>query len=144
MSNETHYEIHTDIAFGDLELIDIGGMVDACEKPWFNQSLCTVNQSVVRIGVIEGEFHWHAHQEEDEFFYVLEGRLLIDTRIEGREETVTLEPRQGYLVPRAVVHRTRAPERTVMLMVEQDSVVPTGDPGIESEKACDRDTESDS
>jgi mannose-6-phosphate isomerase-like protein (cupin superfamily) len=131
MANETNYEIHTDIAVEGLELIDIGGMVDACEKPWFNQSLCTVNRSVVRIGVIEGAFHWHAHQEEDEFFYVLEGRLLIDTRIDGREETVTLKPRQGYLVPRAVVHRTRAPERTVMLMVEQDSVVPTGDPGVE-------------
>ena len=128
MDQETNYEIHTDIAFEGLELIDVGRIADECRKPWFNQSLCTINQSVVRIGIIQGKFHWHAHEKEDEFFYVLEGRLLIDIRIDDREETVALEPRQGYLVPRRVVHRTRAPVRTVMLMVEKASVVPTGDP----------------
>ena len=78
---------------------------------------------MVRLGVIEGEFHWHHHDEEDEFFFVLEGQLLID--LEG--ETVTLQPSQGYTVPRGVRHRTRAPRRTVMLMVEAASVTPTGD-----------------
>jgi mannose-6-phosphate isomerase-like protein (cupin superfamily) len=86
-----------------------------------------VNESVVRLGVIQGEFHWHQHEKEDEFFYVVEGRLLID--LEGR--TVELGPGQGFVIPKGVVHRTRAPERTVILMVETAGIVPTGDPETE-------------
>jgi mannose-6-phosphate isomerase-like protein (cupin superfamily) len=78
---------------------------------------------VVRVGVIQGEYHWHKHDNEDEFFYVLDGRLIID--LEGR--TVELEPRQGFVVPKGVLHRTRSPERTVILMVENAGIVPTGD-----------------
>ncbi len=84
---------------------------------------------MVRLGVMQGEFHWHHHDEEDEFFYVVEGRFLIDLQEEGR--TVELTPRQGFSVPRGVVHRTRAPERTVILMFESAGVVPTGDGGNE-------------
>jgi mannose-6-phosphate isomerase-like protein (cupin superfamily) len=83
-----------------------------------------VNDSVVRLGVVRGEYHWHQHDKEDEFFYVVEGRLLID--LKGR--TIELGERQGYVVPKGVVHRTRAPERTVILMVETAGIVPTGDP----------------
>jgi mannose-6-phosphate isomerase-like protein (cupin superfamily) len=79
---------------------------------------------VARLGILEGDFHWHRHEAEDELFVVLEGRLLID--LEG-ERTVTLEPHQGFVVPRGVVHRTRAPVRTAVLMVEPAGVVPTGD-----------------
>src|SRR5580692_2422659 len=108
------YETRLNILQGPLEVIDEKALSDACEFKWFNQTLCKVNDSVVRLGVIEGEYHWHKHDEDDEFFYVLEGQLLID--LEGR--TVELAPRQGYVVPKGVVHRTRAPQRTVILMVE--------------------------
>jgi mannose-6-phosphate isomerase-like protein (cupin superfamily) len=117
------YDIHTDVKFGPLEVIEAGKLVDACKEPWWNQSLCTVNESVARIGVFHGEFHWHKHDNEDELFFVLEGTLLLD--LEGR--TVELGPRQGMVVPRGVLHRTRAQNRTVVLMVEPASVVPTGD-----------------
>jgi mannose-6-phosphate isomerase-like protein (cupin superfamily) len=117
------YDIQLDDKFGSLTLIDLPAEI-AANEPWFNQTLTTVNDSVVRLGIIEGEFHWHKHDEEDEFFLVLEGQLLID--IEDAE-TVTLDPHQGYTVPRGVVHRTRAPERTAILMVEPAGVVPTGD-----------------
>jgi mannose-6-phosphate isomerase-like protein (cupin superfamily) len=117
------YDIHTDDKYGSLSLIDIPAEI-AAHEPWFNQTLTTVNDSVVRLGIIEGDFHWHKHDDEDEFFLVLEGTLLID--LEGRD-TVTLRPHQGYTVPRGVVHRTRAPERTSILMVEPAGVVPTGD-----------------
>jgi mannose-6-phosphate isomerase-like protein (cupin superfamily) len=83
-----------------------------------------VNGAVVRLGILQGDFHWHKHDEQDEFFLVLEGRLLID--LEGRE-TVSLDRHQGYTVPRGVVHRTRAPQRAAILMVEAAGVVPTGD-----------------
>ena len=117
------YAIHTDVKFGPLELVDAGQLADACPDPWWNQTLCKVNESVARLGVFQGEFHWHKHDLEDEFFFVLEGKLLLD--LEGR--TVELGPRQGMLVPRGVVHRTRAPQRTVVLMIEAATVNATGD-----------------
>jgi mannose-6-phosphate isomerase-like protein (cupin superfamily) len=117
------YDIHTDVKYAPLDLVDAGALADACPERWWNQTLCRVNDSVVRLGVFEGEFHWHKHDREDEFFYVVEGRLLLD--LEGR--TVALEPRQGLVVPKGVLHRTRAPTRTVVLMVEAATVVPTGD-----------------
>jgi mannose-6-phosphate isomerase-like protein (cupin superfamily) len=106
-----------------MELIDVAAEA-AANEPWFNQTLTTVNDSVVRLGVIEGEFHWHKHDDTDEFFLVLEGELLID--FEDRD-TVLLKPHQALTVPRGLVHRTRAPVRTTILMVEAAGVAPTGD-----------------
>ena len=117
------YEIHMEPRHGPLELIAAGRLADACAAPWWNQTLCRVNDSLVRLGVFLGEFHWHKHDREDEYFQVLEGRLFVD--LEGR--TVELGPRQAVLVPKGIMHRTRAPERTVVLMIEAATVVPTGD-----------------
>ena len=116
------YETRLNILHQPLEVIDVKALADACEFKWFNQTLCKVNESVVRAAVIEGEYHWHKHDEDDEFFFVVEGTLLID--LEG--STVELSPRQGFVVPRGVVHRTRAPQRTVILMVENAGIIPTG------------------
>ena len=123
MESKTEYLISTDVKFGPLEPIDVAELERACEHDWFNQTLCQVNDSVVRLGVLKGEFHWHRHAKEDEFFYVVKGRLLID--LEGR--TMELSSNQGTLVPKGVIHRTRASERTVVLMVEAATVCPTGD-----------------
>src|SRR5262245_37131609 len=123
MAPETHYSINTDVKFGPLELVDVTALAAACTEPWFNQTLCRVNDSVVRVGILQGEFHWHKHDAEDEFFYVVEGRFLID--LEGR--SVELGPGQGFMVPRGVMHCTRAPERSVVLMIEPATVKPTGD-----------------
>jgi mannose-6-phosphate isomerase-like protein (cupin superfamily) len=116
------YETRLNILHQPLEVIDEKALTDACAFKWYNQTLCQVNGSVVRLGVVQGEYHWHKHDADDEFFYVVEGQLLID--LEGR--TVALNPRQGFVVPKGVMHRTRALERTVMLMVENDAIVPTG------------------
>jgi mannose-6-phosphate isomerase-like protein (cupin superfamily) len=119
------YSINLDRAFDPLELVDVGALAGAVEEQWFNQTLVGVNGCVVRLGVMQGEFHWHRHDEEDEFFYVVDGRFLID--LEEEDRTVELLSKQGFMVPKGVVHRTRAPERTVILMVEGAGVVPTGD-----------------
>ena len=116
------YETRLNLLHGPLEVIDIHAIEDARNFKWFNQTLCKVNDSVVRAGIIEGEYHWHKHDEDDEFFFVVEGRLLID--LEGR--TVELRPGQGFVVARTLMHRTRAPERTVILMVENAGIIPTG------------------
>ena len=123
MDQDFDYNINLDIKYGPLELVDIPKVVAENKEQWYNQTLCEVNDSVVRIGIIHGEFHWHKHDEEDEFFYVVEGKLLID--LEDRE--IKLLPKQGFVVPKGVLHRTRAPEKTVILMVESKGVIPTGD-----------------
>ncbi len=117
------YTTHLNVYYGPLQIVDVPTLVAACTDSWYNQTLCKVNDSVVRLGVVQGEYHWHKHDDEDEFFYVVEGRFLID--LEGR--TVELGPGQGFVVPKAVMHRPRAPERTVILMVEGEGIVPTGD-----------------
>jgi mannose-6-phosphate isomerase-like protein (cupin superfamily) len=116
------YETRLNILHQPLEIIDEKALADACEYKWFNQTLCKVNESVVRVGIIEGEYHWHKHDNDDEFFYVVEGKLLIDLE----DRTVELSPRQGMVVPKGIVHRTRAPQRTVILMVENAGIIPTG------------------
>ena len=117
------YVTHLNVLYKPLELVDVPALVAACTDRWYNQTLCRVNDSVVRLGVVEGEYHWHKHDDEDEFFYVVEGQFLID--LEGR--TVELSPGQGFVVPKGIMHRPRAPERTVILMVEGAGIMPTGD-----------------
>jgi len=118
------YDTHLDVLNGPLEVIDVPALAATVTHPWFNQTLCKVNDSVVRVGIVKGEYHWHKHDEDDEFFWVVEGELLIDLEA---DKNVTLKPGQGYVVPKGVVHRTRAPERTIILMVENAGIVPTGD-----------------
>jgi mannose-6-phosphate isomerase-like protein (cupin superfamily) len=118
------YVTNLNVLHGALEVVDVRALAGAVTDRWWNQTLCRVNDSVVRLGVVEGEYHWHKHDDEDEFFYVVEGRLRID--LEGR--TVDLAPGQGFVVPKGVPHRPRAAERTVILMVEGEGIVPTGDP----------------
>ena len=124
MSNPDDFPYITklDIKYRPLELIPEKEFSDAITDKWFNQTLCAVNESVVRIGIVEGEYHWHKHDDDDEFFYVVEGELLIDLE----DRTIDLLPRQGVVIPKGVMHRPRAPKRTVMLMVETSGIIPTG------------------
>jgi mannose-6-phosphate isomerase-like protein (cupin superfamily) len=117
------YTTHLNVLYNALELVDVRGLAAACTDRWYNQTLCRVNDSVVRLGVVEGEYHWHKHDEEDEFFYVVAGHFVID--LEGR--TVELGQGQGFVVPKGVMHRPRAPGRTVIMMVEGAGIIPTGD-----------------
>jgi mannose-6-phosphate isomerase-like protein (cupin superfamily) len=125
------YATHLDVLVPPLTRIELDPLVAGVRDSWYNQTLCRVNDSVVRVGVMQGEYHWHKHDRDDEFFFVLEGRFLID--LEPAEDSTTprrvveLRPREGFVVPRGVVHRTRAPERSVILMVETADIVPTGD-----------------
>jgi len=123
MSSKTNYNINTNVRFNPLEVIDVQEIVESCEEKWFNQTLCRVNDCVVRLGILQGEFHWHKHDDEEEFFYVVEGLLHLDLE----DQTVKLIPKQGFTIPRGVIHRTRAPQRTVILMIEGSTVTPTGD-----------------
>ncbi len=123
MNDNNKYSIDLEIKYKPLEIIDISRLIEECNKKWQNLSLCNVNDSVVRLAVIEGEFHWHKHEKEDEFFFVIEGLLLIDLE----EKLIELKPKQGFTVPKGVMHRTRAPSRTSVLLIEKSTIKPTGD-----------------
>jgi mannose-6-phosphate isomerase-like protein (cupin superfamily) len=123
MQNDFPYDTRLDVKFNHLELIDVPAIVKANQHKWFNQTLTQVNNSVVRVAIVEGEYHWHKHDNDDEFFFVLDGQLLIDLE----DKTITLNPWEGFTITKGILHRTRALEKTVMLMVETSDIVPTGD-----------------
>jgi len=116
------YKTHLNILHGPLEVIDVAGLAAACTDQWYNQTLSKVDESVVRLGVVQGEYHWHKHENEDEFFYVISGQFLIDLE----DRVIDLTPGKAVVIPKGVMHRPRAPQRTVILMVERAGIVPTG------------------
>jgi dTDP-4-dehydrorhamnose 3,5-epimerase-like enzyme len=122
-TQEYSYATFLNVLFPSLQVVDVPSLVAACSDRWYNQTLCQVNGSVVRLGVMQGEYHWHKHDNDDEFFFVLEGRFIIDLE----EKSVELTKQQGFVVPKGIVHRTRAPERAIILMVETATIIPTGD-----------------
>ena len=123
MEKQFDYVTNLDIKYDHLQRIDVPQMINECKDKWFNQTLTQVNESVVRLGIVEGEYHWHKHDNDDEFFFVLEGQLLIDLE----DQTIELNPQQGVTITKGVMHRPRAPKKTVMLMVETSAIQPTGD-----------------
>jgi mannose-6-phosphate isomerase-like protein (cupin superfamily) len=123
MAEQYNYVTKLDVRFKHFDLIDIPAIVKETKDKWYNETLTKVNDSVVRIGIVQGEYHWHKHDKDDEFFFVLQGKLFVDLE----DRTIELNPNQGVSVSKGVVHRTRAPEKTVMLMVETSTIQPTGD-----------------
>ena len=117
------YVIHMDARYQPLDVVDVPALVDACTDKWYNQTLCKVNDSLARLGIMQGEYHWHKHDNDDEFFFVLEGEFIIDLE----DKSVTLGRQQGLMVPKGVMHRPRSPEKSVVLMFETAEIVPTRD-----------------
>jgi len=113
------YATHLNVLQGPLEVIDVPELVEAVKDRWYNQTLCQVNNSSSWSCLCQ----WYKHDHDDEFFYAVEGKFLIDLE----DRTVELTSGQGFVVPKGIVHRTRAPERCVILMVENAGIVPTGD-----------------
>lgn len=123
MNARPKYAINLEPRFQTMEPFDLGPLVAAARDKWYNQTLCWVNDAAVRLGVLEGEFHWHKHVEQDEFFYVVDGELSIE--LDG--QVVRLGPKHGFTVAKGAMHRPIAAWRTVVLMVERADVQPTGD-----------------
>ena len=88
MGKQFDYVTKLDVKLNHLERMDIPQMVADCKDKWFNQTLTQVNDSVVRLGIVEGEYYWHKHDNDDEFFFVLQGQWLIDLD----DQTIELNP----------------------------------------------------
>jgi mannose-6-phosphate isomerase-like protein (cupin superfamily) len=123
MADYDKYNTKLDVKYKHFEVIDIPKIVEETKDKWFNETLTQVNDSVVRVGIVEGEYHWHKHENDDEFFFVIEGNLFVDLE----DKSFELNPGQGVTISKNVIHRTRAPKKTVMLMVENKGIIPTGD-----------------
>jgi mannose-6-phosphate isomerase-like protein (cupin superfamily) len=123
MQKEFSYVTKLDVRYNHLEKIDVPQIISECKDKWYNETLTQVNNSVVRIGIVEGEYHWHKHNNDDEFFFVLLGKLLIDLE----DKTIELNPLEGFTIPKGIIHRTRALQKTIMLMVETKEIQPAGD-----------------
>ena len=119
-----NYVTKLDVKFEHLQKIDIPQIVQECTDKWFNQTLTIVNNSAIRLGIVEGEYHWHKHDNDDEFFFVIEGKLIIEVE---NNDSIELNPGQGVTISKGILHRPLAPVKTVMLMVETSAIQPTGD-----------------
>jgi mannose-6-phosphate isomerase-like protein (cupin superfamily) len=126
VSKKYNYNQQMNIKYDHQELIDVPQIIKDCKEKWFNQTLTKINDSVARIGIVEGEYHWHKHENDDEFFFVLSGKLFVDLV----DKTIELNPNQGVTISKNVIHRTRAPKKTVMLMVETASIEPIGNDNV--------------
>jgi mannose-6-phosphate isomerase-like protein (cupin superfamily) len=124
VSQSQNYTVHYDPLFTTLETMDVQALIDRVEEPWYNQTLIQVGDVLVRLGVMQGEFHWHKHDEQDEFFFVLDGLFRIELQ---DADTVELLPRQAFSVPAGMLHRPVVPVRSAVLMIEKAGVVATGD-----------------
>lgn len=120
---DARYDIDIDsIMFGGGQEFSVT-QVGAAQTPWWNRTLCAVNDAWIRLGVMDGDFHWHKHDDTDEFFLVMEGHL----DIELKDRMVSLRPGEAFTVPKGVMHCPHSRGRSVVLMVERAGVVPTGD-----------------
>jgi mannose-6-phosphate isomerase-like protein (cupin superfamily) len=123
MDDQSKYSINADVKYNYLQIIDVPDIINNCSDKWFNQTLCKVNDSLLRLGILEGEFHWHKHDNEDEVFFVLDGHLIIETE-NGNFE---LYRQQGICIPKGLMHRPISNKKTIVLMIENSTVKPTGD-----------------
>ena len=122
MKRKMDYKMQMDIKYDYLEKIDVPEIVKNCTDKWFNQSLCLVNSSVFRMGIFEGEYHLHKHDNDDELFFVIDGSIILETE-KGNFE---LQQYEGVCVPKGIMHRPIAKNKAVVLMIENAGIDPIG------------------
>lgn len=92
---------------------------------WSQKRVAVLNDYEVKVAKLKGEFVWHTHEDTDELFLVVSGRL----RIQLRDAEVVLEPGELFVVPRGVEHCPVADEETAILLFEPTGTLNTGDAG---------------
>jgi mannose-6-phosphate isomerase-like protein (cupin superfamily) len=115
--------------------VDIAAELQQVDKHWTPRVVGRVNDQYIKVAKLLGELVWHAHDQEDEMFLVVSGRLRI--QLEGDEEVV-LEPGQFYVVPRGVRHNPVAEEEVEIVLIETVTTSHTGDVVTERSVPIDR------
>jgi mannose-6-phosphate isomerase-like protein (cupin superfamily) len=106
-----------------MDKVNLSQKFDQIEEFWSPRIVGELNKQVVKIARIEGEFIWHKHEEQDEFFLVVKGEMVI--RLRARE--VDLKEGEFFVVPRGVEHKPAAEEEAHILMFEPAGTLNTGD-----------------
>ncbi len=85
-----------------------------------------LNDSHIKLAKLKGDFIWHHHENEDELFLVVKGRLTIRIREDRQEKTLVISPGEFVVIPRGVEHLPSADEETHVLLIEPKSPLNTG------------------
>jgi mannose-6-phosphate isomerase-like protein (cupin superfamily) len=109
------------------EKVNLAGKLEQLDKPYSPGIVGYLNDYKVMVVKLLGEFVWHKHDDTDDFFYVLRGRLTIQLR----DRDVRLEEGELFVVPRGVEHCPKADEEAHVLLIEPRDTVNTGDAGGE-------------
>jgi mannose-6-phosphate isomerase-like protein (cupin superfamily) len=108
-----------------MDAVNLAEKLALFTEQWQPKIVATVNDYDVRIVKVKGEFVWHKHDDTDDFFLVLSGRLTIQLR----DRDVVLEEGELFVVPRGVEHCPRADEEACVLLIEPSGTVNTGNAG---------------
>jgi len=109
------------------EPVSLPAALASFTQRWSPRIVTSVNDYDVRVAHVEGEHLWHAHDDTDEFFLVLEGELRISLREPDGERTVVLPKGSAFTVPRGVEHKPYAPVPTDILVFEPSGTLSVGD-----------------
>jgi len=107
------------------DVVDINEKFDLFSEHWSPKLVASLNDYEVKLVKVQGDFVWHAHEDTDELFLVVDGQLTI----QFRDRDVVLGPGQLFVVPRGVEHCPRSDQEVKLLLLEPTGVVNTGDAG---------------
>ncbi|MBT2390836.1 cupin domain-containing protein [Streptomyces sp. ISL-1] len=112
--------------------VNLAERLSRFSEQWSQKKIADLNDYEVKLAKLQGEFVWHTHEDTDELFLVISGRLTIQLR----DGDVVLEPGELFVVPRGVEHCPVADEETAILLLEPAGVLNTGDAGGPLTKAA--------
>jgi len=103
--------------------VNLAEKLASFSERWSPRTVAKFNGCDVMVVKVQDEFVWHKHDDTDDFFLVLKGRL----EIELRDRTIALGPGELFIVPKGVEHKPRAAEETHLLLIEPAGTANTGD-----------------
>ena len=105
-----------------MEKISLQEKFSKFSELWSPKIIGEINDSVVKIGKLKGEFLWHAHENEDEMFYVFKGELTVKLR----EKDIVLNEGECVIIPRGAEHMPVAEDEVWVMMIEPKGTLNTG------------------
>ncbi len=106
-----------------MESINVNDKLELIDDLWKPRIIAELNGQQVKISKVKGEFVWHDHKDEDELFYILKGKMIM----EFRDKKVEVNEGEMIVVPKGVEHRPIAKEEVWMMLFEPQNIKHTGD-----------------
>lgn len=109
-----------------IRKVNLSEKLSLFSEPWSPKIIGEINDAHVKIVKLKGEFVWHHHENEDELFLVVKGRLRMRFRMNGEEREMSLDPGEFVIMPRGVEHLPIADEEVHVLLLEPKTTLNTG------------------